>query len=80
MSEYIEATKIEGRNFETGSFLGLVSDSNDHVSTSFDSYTVAVTDDGNVTSLMAPTNVNVHLRMTAVGSSVCLYGVSLELG
>jgi hypothetical protein len=76
----ITSTSIQGRDFETGSSYDLMDDSNDHDSTSFDSYTVAVTDNENVTSLMAPTNVNVVLLMKAALSRVCFYGVRLELG
>jgi hypothetical protein len=77
---YISTTEIKGRDFETGSRTTPASDSIDHNSTSFDSYTIAVTKDENVTSLMAPTSVEMQLVMSAVGSRVCLYGVRLELG
>ena len=77
---FITSTEIKGRDFETGSRTTPASDSIDHDSTSFDSYTIAVTKDENVTSLMAPTSVEMQLVMTAIGSQVCFYGVSLELG
>jgi hypothetical protein len=75
---FIDSTTMQGRDFESDLIYFFASDSNDHNSPSFDSYTVAVS--ANVTSRLAPTNFHVGLRMKAVGSRVCLYGVSLELG
>jgi hypothetical protein len=81
-TSFILGTTIRGRDFETGRDHILVQDANRHDSTSFDSYTIAVTDNENVTSLMAPTSVEVRLGMTSEDerSRVCFYGVSLELG
>ena len=76
---FISRTDIQGRDFNTGQQIRLVTDSTQRQSTSFDSYTVEVTENGEVSDLVAPTNVTLQLRMTTVGSSVCLYGVRLEL-
>ena len=76
---FISRTEIQGRDFNTGQAVRLVTDSTQRQSTSFASYTVEVTQNGEVSDLVAPTNVGLQLRMTAIGSSVCLYGVSLEL-
>jgi hypothetical protein len=76
---FISRTEIQGRDFNTGEAVLLVTDPTPRQSTSFASYTVEVTQNGEVSDLLAPTNVSLVLRMNARGSSVCLYGVSLEL-
>lgn len=77
---FISRTQIQGRDFATGSGVNLATDTTQRTSTSFSSYTVNVTANETVTEFVAPTNVALQLRMTAVGSSVCLYGVRLQLG
>lgn len=75
---YISRTRIEGRNFSTGATVSLVTDTTQRTSATFDGYAVLVTGNKTVTGLVAPTNIALQLRMTAIGSTVCLYGVRLE--
>ena len=56
----------------------LATDSTQRNSATFDGYTIPITDHETVTALVTPTNVALQLRMTAIGSTVCLYGVRLQ--
>ena len=77
---FINRTEIQGRIFDTGAGVRLAQDFTRRTSTSFGSYTINVTENETVTESLAPTNVALQLRMTAIGSSVCFYGVRLQLG
>ena len=75
---FINRTQVQGRNFSTGASVTLASDGTQRTSATFDGYTIPITDHEAVTAIVTPTNVALQLRMTAIGSTVCLYGVRLQ--
>lgn len=76
---FINRTKLQGRNFGTGVLVDLATDFTQQNLPGFTGYSIRVTENGAVTNRVAPTEVALQLRMTAIGSKVCLYGVRLRL-